>query len=105
MRLTSKVGRAKRVSYSTRSSSGITIGSSGTFRYNSSVAYSGGTITNNGGTITGSNGFSGSVALSASGLPAGFPRRAAASGPLATIENRLREAFDPAGIFSPSRMD
>jgi len=40
----------------------------------------------------------------ASGLPAGFPRRAAASGPLATIENRLREAFDPAGIFNPGRL-
>lgn len=38
---------------SINSTSGVTIGSSGTFRYNSSVAYSGGTITNNGGTITG----------------------------------------------------
>jgi autotransporter-associated beta strand protein len=35
------------------STSGVTIGSSGTLRYNSSVAYSGGAITNNGGTITG----------------------------------------------------
>jgi glycolate oxidase FAD binding subunit len=40
----------------------------------------------------------------ASGLPTGFARRAAVSGPLATIEQRLREAFDPAGIFNPGRL-
>ena len=35
------------------STSGVTIASTGTFRYNSSVAYTGGAIANNGGTITG----------------------------------------------------
>jgi autotransporter-associated beta strand protein len=45
------------------STSGLTIGSSGTFRYNSSVAYSGGTITNNGGTITGTGNIGVAVTL------------------------------------------
>lgn len=43
--------------------SGVTISTSGTFRYNSSVAYSGGAITNNGGTIAGSGSIGASVAL------------------------------------------
>ena len=43
--------------------SGVTVSSSGTFRYNSSVAYSGGTITNNGGTIAGSGTIGVSVSL------------------------------------------
>ena len=43
--------------------SGVTISSSGTFRYNSSVAYSGGSITNNGGTIAGSGTIGVSVSL------------------------------------------
>ncbi|TAE77911.1 MAG: PEP-CTERM sorting domain-containing protein [Verrucomicrobia bacterium] len=38
---------------SINSTSGVTIASTGTFRYNSSVAYTGGALTNNGGTITG----------------------------------------------------
>jgi autotransporter-associated beta strand protein len=43
--------------------SGVTISTAGTFRYNSSVAYSGGAITNNGGTIAGSGTIGASVAL------------------------------------------
>ena len=38
---------------SINSTSGVSISSTGTFRYNSSVAYTGGAVTNNGGTITG----------------------------------------------------
>jgi len=38
------------------------------------------------------------------GLPADFSRRAPAAGPLATIEQRLRASFDPAGIFNPGRL-
>jgi glycolate oxidase FAD binding subunit len=40
----------------------------------------------------------------ASGLPADFSRRSPAAGPLATIEQRLRASFDPAGIFNPGRL-
>lgn len=40
----------------------------------------------------------------ASGLPAHTPRRSQGAGPLATIEQRLRASFDPAGIFNPGRL-
>lgn len=43
--------------------SGVTISSGGTFRYNSSVTYSGGSITNNGGTIAGTGTIGASVTL------------------------------------------
>ena len=38
------------------------------------------------------------------GLPAGVPRRTPTTGPLAQIEQRLREAFDPAGIFNAGKL-
>lgn len=40
----------------------------------------------------------------AQGLPQHFARSTPASGPLGDIERRLREAFDPAGIFNPGRL-
>ena len=39
----------------------------------------------------------------ASGSALDFARRTPTAGPLAGIEQRLREAFDPAGIFNPDR--
>lgn len=48
---------------SINSTTGVTIASGATLRYNSSVAYSGGSITNNGGTITGTGPIGVAVAL------------------------------------------
>ena len=40
----------------------------------------------------------------ANGLPEGVSRRTPTTGPLAQIEQRLREAFDPAGIFNAGKL-
>ena len=37
-------------------------------------------------------------------LPAAMSRRTPTTGPLAQIEQRLREAFDPAGIFNAGKL-